>query len=407
MSSSDRALFTEARDLIKQKHYHEARAILHSMSHPQAALWLEKLDQLDPPGSRPTSAAASAPTTSAYQVRVPTLEDGVLKCEHCGELEHAGMTTCQHDDCPYMLKKSRGSHPVVAIFMLLIALVVTIGGLALGAGFVGIALEGIPGGPLPIIILGAPFVLLWLLMGFTMFTNALFGLLGHSIMLFNPRNGAMSRRGILFGVQIRRRITAPLDPIEVPPGPFGGDYPISVAARPFRVSGWSHQQNKQGARMCIAAIIDLAAQGYLAIWRAETVSGFWQRKQTDYLILPGKRMGIGQPVGRFEQTLTHFVRRWPKLLTMETVYADQGPNAYMLVYLLFEHDEEWPVKELIKPVEHDAGRYEGNPNSLQAKQSRDRADAWYEQLEAQHPDLVKHLEKQIRQALSARTESSD
>ena len=76
-------------------------------------------------------------------------------------------------------------------------------------------------------------------------------------------------------------------------------------------------------------------------------------------------------------------------------------------YLLFEHDEEWPVKELIKPVEHDAGRYEGNPNSLQAKQSRDSADAWYEQLEAQHPDLVKHLEKQIRQALSARTESSD
>ncbi|MFZ0547763.1 MAG: pre-peptidase C-terminal domain-containing protein [Candidatus Promineifilaceae bacterium] len=39
----------QARELIKQKRYEEARVILRKTSHPKAAEWLAKLDEIDPP----------------------------------------------------------------------------------------------------------------------------------------------------------------------------------------------------------------------------------------------------------------------------------------------------------------------------------------------------------------------
>ncbi len=40
-----------AKELIDEKHYDEARAILRSVDHPKAVEWLEKLDKIDPPNA--------------------------------------------------------------------------------------------------------------------------------------------------------------------------------------------------------------------------------------------------------------------------------------------------------------------------------------------------------------------
>lgn len=40
-----------ARELIKQKKFDEARTVLRATNHPQAASWLEKLDEIDPPAA--------------------------------------------------------------------------------------------------------------------------------------------------------------------------------------------------------------------------------------------------------------------------------------------------------------------------------------------------------------------
>jgi len=40
-----------AKELIQEKRYDEARAILRSVDHPTATEWLEKLDKIDPPGA--------------------------------------------------------------------------------------------------------------------------------------------------------------------------------------------------------------------------------------------------------------------------------------------------------------------------------------------------------------------
>lgn len=43
----------QARELIQQKKYDEARAILRKTSHQQAPAWLAKLDEIDPPAADP------------------------------------------------------------------------------------------------------------------------------------------------------------------------------------------------------------------------------------------------------------------------------------------------------------------------------------------------------------------
>src|SRR5579859_3256559 len=46
---SYRAKFEAAKQLITEKHYNEARALLRTIDHPTALQWLEKLDTIDPP----------------------------------------------------------------------------------------------------------------------------------------------------------------------------------------------------------------------------------------------------------------------------------------------------------------------------------------------------------------------
>jgi hypothetical protein len=50
MSKED---MVQARELIKQKRFDEARAILRATNHHQAAAWLKKLDEIDPPNVDP------------------------------------------------------------------------------------------------------------------------------------------------------------------------------------------------------------------------------------------------------------------------------------------------------------------------------------------------------------------
>lgn len=51
----------QARKLIKEKHYDEAREILYFMDNPTAKKWIEKLEEIDSPFTE--SPAQSAPTT--------------------------------------------------------------------------------------------------------------------------------------------------------------------------------------------------------------------------------------------------------------------------------------------------------------------------------------------------------
>jgi hypothetical protein len=53
-----KAKFEAAKELIQSKHYVEARSILKTIDHPQAAEWLAKLDKIDPFNAAPASPPA-------------------------------------------------------------------------------------------------------------------------------------------------------------------------------------------------------------------------------------------------------------------------------------------------------------------------------------------------------------
>ena len=46
---NNREKMEQAKSFIQQKRYDEARSILHTVNHPLAEEWLEKIDKLDPP----------------------------------------------------------------------------------------------------------------------------------------------------------------------------------------------------------------------------------------------------------------------------------------------------------------------------------------------------------------------
>lgn len=48
-----KAKFDAARELVRERKYTEARAILRTIDHPQATAWLAKIDQIDPPKVAP------------------------------------------------------------------------------------------------------------------------------------------------------------------------------------------------------------------------------------------------------------------------------------------------------------------------------------------------------------------
>lgn len=74
--ANEKEQMLRARELIKQKRYDDARAILFTVNHPTAQQWLAKLDEIDPPfgdsGDGFASTSASAANAS-YSSSLPNL----------------------------------------------------------------------------------------------------------------------------------------------------------------------------------------------------------------------------------------------------------------------------------------------------------------------------------------------
>jgi hypothetical protein len=62
-----KAKMEAARELIREKRYDEARAILRTVDHPTARQWLGKLEQIDPVG-RPNPVPLAQPIVAAVPV---------------------------------------------------------------------------------------------------------------------------------------------------------------------------------------------------------------------------------------------------------------------------------------------------------------------------------------------------
>lgn len=79
MSSSDRDLMLQARDLIKEGRYAEARAILLTIDHPQAARWIEQIDARDPTAAARAEALLAEAEAEEYAAEPePTLDRAAI-----------------------------------------------------------------------------------------------------------------------------------------------------------------------------------------------------------------------------------------------------------------------------------------------------------------------------------------
>jgi hypothetical protein len=76
---SERDQLIQARELIQQKRYSEARAILQSLDHPKAREWLAKLDQMDDDLDFPEPEGVKGKRRKKEAVRVKGGGPGVLK----------------------------------------------------------------------------------------------------------------------------------------------------------------------------------------------------------------------------------------------------------------------------------------------------------------------------------------
>lgn len=66
----------QARELLRQKRYDEARALLRGIDHPTARQWLEKLERIAPETASP--APASPPPPEAEPAPAPTIKDQLI-----------------------------------------------------------------------------------------------------------------------------------------------------------------------------------------------------------------------------------------------------------------------------------------------------------------------------------------
>lgn len=69
-----RAKFEAARELIQEKCYDEARAILLTIDHPKADDWLTKLDEIAPPAPQPQMRVPLKPPLSPHYAAQPSLQ---------------------------------------------------------------------------------------------------------------------------------------------------------------------------------------------------------------------------------------------------------------------------------------------------------------------------------------------
>jgi DNA-binding transcriptional ArsR family regulator len=91
------SLFIQARELIKEKRYDEARAILRGIDHPTAREWLAKLDKLAPEPPVPESAPAEPETPPQAAAPAPWPMEQLLAAR-----EH--LTAKRYDEARAMLR---------------------------------------------------------------------------------------------------------------------------------------------------------------------------------------------------------------------------------------------------------------------------------------------------------------
>jgi hypothetical protein len=107
--------------------------------------------------------------------RLPSLVDGELQCERCGELERQGMPLCTQSNCLYSPDRASTEPKRGAILVFI-----------MGLGLLALTVHAADGG-------GSAFLLL-LVIGVAFCGIGIYGYFGTWITLFNPENGALSRR---------------------------------------------------------------------------------------------------------------------------------------------------------------------------------------------------------------------
>ncbi len=210
---------------------------------------------------------------------------------------------------------------------------------------------------------------------------------GRWSLLYNPKNGAMLRRLLLFNRVLRHHAIIPVEAVHFPASRFDGQaYPISTAAL--------RDGNQSGsvAKIYCATIADLAARGLLSVWRARSVT----QDKEEFVIVPGPARPSEPISGMLERSLIHIVNHWPDYLLADNPQINEqvGPTVFMLVYLTLRNPTPQPRMALraVQPVD-----------TREIQMLQDEAAAYADQVEQMNPHFVTALQDTVRHALVALT----
>ena len=339
-------------------------------------------------------ASNASPSITADQIPLLTIQE--FQCEHCGEAGSDGICGCPGESCPFIRRTAMpmGTRAPGSKTLLVSALVTfMIGAFFMVAGFSAAGIH---------ILSNLLLALVFFLPAALLLLQGLRLLRGRWTLLYNPHNGAMARRLLLFNRTLRRYAISPVEPLHFPASPFDGQhYPISVAVLGDGETQGMRQflgQEMPGgsiAEVYATTIVDLAARGLLTVWQAWSVT----QHKADYLIVPGPARSSDPVSGLLERKLIRIVNHWPDYLVMDALRVNKhiGPNLFTLMYLTLANqataDDLTPVGQDTQP--------DMDPRLLQMMQ--EQAAAYAGQIERTNPDFVEAVQAQVHQALVALT----
>jgi hypothetical protein len=341
----------------------------------------------------------------AHMTRLPNLVDGELQCERCGERERQGMPLCTQPDCPY-----NPQHEGEGNCFLAFAGTVS----AVGLVFIALLLAIVSSN----ILSGILFFLVGFLFAIVIGIVGLGAHYGRLITLFNPHTGVMSRRWVLFGRDIWRKVIIPDKPLRFPSTPsMEHDAPMSAAMVRMTMQGLfsrrlqPHATYDTAARLIAATVADLAARDLLSVWaaRAYKYNVSEAEARPEYVILPRDHDEPPSVNGRLEQRILDLVADWSMHLAEQrknegaTAFSwwfdprkrNEGATVFMLVGLILGKHSESPEKALMQVVVRDAVRYKDD-TLLQ-----EQAKQWYDQVAQMHSNFILEVERQAVRALKA------
>lgn len=333
---------------------------------------------------------------AATTEKLPVLKNGELECEHCGALERSGMDVCERTDCPYIRRvTSPRGVPWIAYSIIFALVLVGIGLLCL------ISTSG------EAIIIGGIFFVVAAVIAIGGTRESF----EYWMLLYNPQHGAVLRRKLRHGKEVRRLVILPVERLHFPPSPFAEqNFPMSAAILHRPLTSRSRQERRTTvldtlvAQVYIATIADLASRGYLAVYKASSTGTY----KDDYLVVGGRETAQNPIQGALERRILKIVSEWTETLLRFPKYTsvESAPNAVSVVYLTLRKAEYKPADEVLKIIEPDVSALSADP-LRSADAYHDEAMRWFNLIEREHPDFVRVLEKQIAQALSDRTASGD